>query len=126
MTDPVGDMANSVENAGKSAWSSVKGTVKGAFKIAAPIALTATVVAGLSFAMQPALAASVASSFATQEAATTLSGAIAKGAGSYINVVGTGLANSGPVWEATQSALSSAGSGISDWWGDTNFTPTNT
>ena len=37
MADPVGNVADTVENAGKGVLNSIKGTAKGAYKIVAPV-----------------------------------------------------------------------------------------
>jgi len=40
MTDPVGNVADTVENAGKGVWNSVKGTFNGAVRIVSPVLAT--------------------------------------------------------------------------------------
>lgn len=80
-------------------------------------------VVGPAFAMQPELLSHVANSAATNEAATTLTGAIAQHGGNLLSAYGTGIANSGPVWEAYGSAATGAWEGISQWWTGTDFTP---
>ena len=122
--DPVNSVADSVEGATRGTWQTIKSTFNGAVRIAKPALIGATAVAALSFAMDPTLMAHVASDIATQEAATTLTGSVAQAGGNYLQYVGTGIANSGPVWEAGWEGLQTAGSGVADWVSNTDFTPT--
>lgn len=120
----VNNVADSVENTARSGWQTIKNTFNGAVRIAKPALLIGAGVAALSFAMDPTLLSSIASDMATQEAATSLTGAVGQSIGNVATYLGTGVANSGPVWSAGWEGLSSAGGSIADWWGATDFTPT--
>ncbi len=124
MANAVDGAVDTIENAGKSTWQSIKGGFNTAVRIAKPVLIGSAAIAALSFAMDPTLLASVANSVATQEAATTLTGAAAQSVGNIGTYLGTGVMNSGPVWEAGWEGLSSAGGSIADWWGAADFTPT--
>lgn len=119
----LGNAADNIEGAGKNFLQSAWNGVKGAARIAKPVLFGTAAIAALSFAMDPTLLASVASDLATQEAATTLTGAVGQSVGNVATYVGTGVMNSGPVWEAAGSGIADAAGGLSDWWSGTDFTP---
>ena len=124
MADPVNNVADSVENTARSGWQTTKNIFNGAARIAKFVIPAAAGIAALSFAMDPTLLTSVANNIATQEAATSLTGAIGQSIGNVASYIGTGVANSGPVWSAGWEGISGAGSSVADWWSATDFTPT--
>lgn len=123
MADPITNTVDSVENAGRGAWGNIKSGFNTAVKVGKYALMAGTLVAGVSFAMQPQLLAAVAGNLGTQAAADTLGGTVLQTMGNAATYIGTGVANSGPVWSGAWDLGSSAVGGVSDFITGTDFTP---